>query len=325
MSSFPRPRRLRGTGAIRNLVAETGFSPAQLILPAFVREGITEPVPIKSMPGVSQHTLESLREEAEGLLRSGVNTILLFGVTDEKDIDGSLACKQGFILQRAITALKRSFGDELTIMSDLCLDEYTTHGHCGVLDNLGRVDNDKTLLRYQKLALSLAEASVDFVAPSGMMDHQVAAIREALDGEGWVDTGILAYSAKYASALYGPFRDAVEVEIAGGGDRKAYQQDYRNRREALREIELDLAEGADMIMVKPASLYLDIIAAASEISDRPVAAYQVSGEYSMIACAAAAGYLDRSAVALESLTAIFRAGADLVLTYFAKEVKGWLE
>ncbi len=325
MSSFPRPRRLRGTGAIRNLVAETGFSPAQLILPAFVREGITEPVPIKSMPGVSQHTLESLREEAEGLLRSGVNTILLFGVTDEKDIDGSLACKQGFILQRAITALKRSFGDELTIMSDLCLDEYTTHGHCGVLDNLGRVDNDKTLLRYQKLALSLAEASVDFVAPSGMMDHQVAAIREALDCEGWVDTGILAYSAKYASALYGPFRDAVEVEIAGGGDRKAYQQDYRNRREALREIELDLAEGADMIMVKPASLYLDIIAAASEISDRPVAAYQVSGEYSMIACAAAAGYLDRSAVALESLTAIFRAGADLVLTYFAKEVKGWLE
>ncbi len=325
MSSFPRPRRLRSTGAIRDLVAETRFSTSQLILPAFVREGIAEPVPIHSMPGVSQHTIDSLLKEAEELLGSGVGTILLFGVTDEKDSDGSLACRQEFVLQRAIGALKRSFGDELTVMSDLCMDEYTTHGHCGVLDSLGRVDNDRTLLRYQELALSLAEAGVDFVAPSGMMDHQVAAIREALDGSGLVDTGILAYSAKYASALYGPFRDAVEVEIAGGGNRKAYQQDYRNRREALREIELDLEEGADMIMVKPASYYLDIIAAAREISDRPVAAYQVSGEYSMIIAAAASGFLDRESVALESLAAIFRAGADLVLTYFAKEVKGWME
>ncbi len=325
MSSFPRPRRLRSTGAIRDLVAETRFSTSQLILPVFVREGIAEPVPIHSMPGVSQHTIDSLLKEAEELLGSGVGTILLFGVTDEKDSDGSLACRQEFVLQRAIGALKRSFGDELTVMSDLCMDEYTTHGHCGVLDSLGRVDNDRTLLRYQELALSLAEAGVDFVAPSGMMDHQVAAIREALDGSGLVDTGILAYSAKYASALYGPFRDAVEVEIAGGGNRKAYQQDYRNRREALREIELDLEEGADMIMVKPASYYLDIIAAAREISDRPVAAYQVSGEYSMIIAAAASGFLDRESVALESLAAIFRAGADLVLTYFAKEVKGWME
>lgn len=325
MSSFPRPRRLRSTGAIRDLVAETRFSTSQLILPAFVREGIAEPVPIHSMPGVSQHTIDSLLKGAEELLGSGVGTILLFGVTDEKDSDGSLACRQEFVLQRAIGALKRSFGDELTVMSDLCMDEYTTHGHCGVLDSLGRVDNDRTLLRYQELALSLAEAGVDFVAPSGMMDHQVAAIREALDGSGLVDTGILAYSAKYASALYGPFRDAVEVEIAGGGNRKAYQQDYRNRREALREIELDLEEGADMIMVKPASYYLDIIAAAREISDRPVAAYQVSGEYSMIIAAAASGFLDRESVALESLAAIFRAGADLVLTYFAKEVKGWME
>ena len=325
MSSFPRPRRLRSTGAIRDLVAETRFSTSQLILPAFVREGIAEPVPIHSMPGVSQHTIDSLLKEAEELLGSGVGTILLFGVTDEKDSDGSLACRQEFVLQRAIGALKRSFGDELTVMSDLCMDEYTTHGHCGVLDSLGRVDNDRTLLRYQELALSLAEAGVDFVAPSGMMDHQVAAIREALDGSGLVDTGILAYSAKYASALYGPFRDAVEVEIAGGGNRKAYQQDYRNRREALREIELDLEEGADMIMVKPASYYLDIITAAREISDRPVAAYQVSGEYSMIIAAAASGFLDRESVALESLAAIFRAGADLVLTYFAKEVKGWME
>ncbi len=325
MSSFPRPRRLRSTGAIRDLVAETRFSTSQLILPAFVREGIAEPVPIHSMPGVSQHTIDSLLKGAEELLGSGVGTILLFGVTDEKDSDGSLACRQEFVLQRAIGALKRSFGDELTVMSDLCMDEYTTHGHCGVLDSLGRVDNDRTLLRYQELALSLAEAGVDFVAPSGMMDHQVAAIREALDGSGLVDTGILAYSAKYASALYGPFRDAVEVEIAGGGNRKAYQQDYRNRREALREIELDLEEGADMIMVKPASYYLDIIAAAREISDRPVAAYQVSGESSMIIAAAASGFLDRESVALESLAAIFRAGADLVLTYFAKEVKGWME
>jgi porphobilinogen synthase len=240
------------------------------------------------------------------------------------DEDGSCAISKDFILQRAIRALKDRFGEELVVMSDLCLDEYTVHGHCGVLDSRGRVDNDATLGRYQELAVSLAEAGVDFVAPSGMMDHQVAAIRTALDDVGAAECGILAYSAKYASSLYGPFREAVEVEIAGGGDRKTYQQDVRNRREALLEVELDLEEGADMVMVKPASFFLDIISQVAAISPVPVAAYQVSGEYAMIRGAGELGYLDWERAALESLVAIVRAGADMVLTYFAKEVERWI-
>jgi porphobilinogen synthase len=324
MEQFRRPRRLRASGSIRELVAETSLRPSQMILPMFVKEGIDRPVPIRSMPGVSQLTVEACLEEARLALGAGVRSVILFGVTDERDEDGSCAISKDFILQRAIRALKDRFGEELVVMSDLCLDEYTVHGHCGVLDSRGRVDNDATLGRYQELAVSLAEAGVDFVAPSGMMDHQVAAIRTALDDVGAAECGILAYSAKYASSLYGPFREAVEVEIAGGGDRKTYQQDVRNRREALLEVELDLEEGADMVMVKPASFFLDIISQVAAISPVPVAAYQVSGEYAMIRGAGELGYLDWERAALESLVAIVRAGADMVLTYFAKEVERWI-
>jgi len=325
MEQFRRPRRLRASGPIRELVAETFIRPSQMILPMFVKEGIDRSVPIRSMPGVSQLTVEACLEEARDALAAGVRSVILFGVTDERDEDGSCAISKDFILQRAIRALKDRFGEDLVVMSDLCLDEYTVHGHCGVLDARGHVDNDATLARYQELAVSLAEAGVDFVAPSGMMDHQVAAIRAALDDVGAAECGILAYSAKYASSLYGPFREAVEVEIAGGGDRKAYQQDVRNRREALLEVELDLEEGADMVMVKPASFFLDIISQVAAISPVPVAAYQVSGEYAMIRGAGELGYLDWERTALESLIAIVRAGADMVLTYFAKEVERWME
>jgi porphobilinogen synthase len=324
MVSFPRPRRLRASAAVRDLVAETSLTPAHLVAPLFVKERSDEPVPIASMPGVYQHTVDSLLVEAEELLAVGVRTVILFGVTDERDEDGSLACRADFVLERAIRALVERFGDDLTVVADLCLDEYTTHGHCGVLDERGRVDNDATLVRYQALAVALAEAGVHFVGPSGMMDHQVAAIREALDASGAVDVGILAYSAKYASALYGPFRDAVEVTIRGGGDRATYQQDPRNRREALREVTLDIAEGADMVMVKPASLYLDVLADVAAHSSVPVLAYQVSGEYSMICAAAERGWVDRARIVLESLVAIRRAGADGILTYFAKEAAPWL-
>lgn len=309
---------------MRDLVAETSLTPAHLVAPLFVKERSDEPVPIASMPGVYQHTVDSLLVEAEELLAVGVRTVILFGVTDERDEDGSLACRADFVLERAIRALVERFGDDLTVVADLCLDEYTTHGHCGVLDERGRVDNDATLVRYQALAVALAEAGVHFVGPSGMMDHQVAAIREALDASGAVDVGILAYSAKYASALYGPFRDAVEVTIRGGGDRATYQQDPRNRREALREVTLDIAEGADMVMVKPASLYLDVLADVAAHSSVPVLAYQVSGEYSMICAAAERGWVDRARIVLESLVAIRRAGADGILTYFAKEAAPWL-
>jgi porphobilinogen synthase len=290
----------------------------------FVREGISQPVPIASMPGVVQHSAASAIEEVRALLDCGVSSVLLFGVTDHKDEDGSYACRADFILQRTISELKDTFGDSVFVFSDLCLDEYTSHGHCGVLDAKGRVDNDRTLLRYQELAQSLASAGVDMVAPSGMMDHQVAAIREALDDMHASECGILAYSAKYASALYGPFREAVDVQIADGGDRRGYQQDYRNQREALLEVELDLAEGADMVMVKPASYYLDVLAKIRAICPVPLTAYQVSGEYSMIMSASEAGFIDRRQTILESLTAIVRAGADNVLTYFAKEAAGWI-
>jgi porphobilinogen synthase len=324
MESFRRPRRLRATSVVRELVAETHLRREQLILPMFIRDGIDHPVPIVSMPGVFQHSIASAKEETDRLLEAGVSSVLLFGVTDHKDEDGSYACRRDFVLQRGIDELKTAFGDDLFVISDLCLDEYTTHGHCGVLDAKGRVDNDRTLARYQELAQSLAQAGVDMVAPSGMMDHQVAAIRGALDASGAPECGILAYSAKYASALYGPFREAVDVEIADGGDRRAYQQDYRNQREALLEVELDLAEGADMVMVKPASFYLDVIAKVRPICPVPLVAYQVSGEYSMIVAASDAGFIDRRQTVLESLTAIARAGADSVLTYFAKEVAPWL-
>nr|WP_298382640.1 porphobilinogen synthase [Ferrimicrobium sp.] len=309
---------------MRDLVAETHLRPEHFILPMFIREGIDEPTPIASMPGVVQHSVESAKEEVRGLLDLGVNSVLLFGVTDHKDDDGSYACRSDFVLQRSISELKATFGDQVFVMSDLCLDEYTTHGHCGVLDAKGTVANDPTLVRYQELAESLARAGVDMVAPSGMMDHQVGAIRTRLDDIGATDCGILAYSAKYASALYGPFREAVDVEIADGGDRRAYQQDYRNQREALLEVELDIAEGADMVMVKPASYYLDVLARVRPVCPIPLLAYQVSGEYSMIVAASNAGFIDRDQTIVESLTAIVRAGADGVLTYFAKEVAAWL-
>lgn len=324
MASFPRPRRLRATPAIRELVAETVVTPAQLVLPLFVKEGIKAPVPIPSMPGVAQHTVDSLVREVDEALAVGLRTVILFGVTDERDEDGSLACRAEFVLERAIAALVQHFGTDVTVVADLCLDEYTTHGHCGVLDASGRVDNDATLVRYQELAVALASAGVHFVGPSGMMDHQVAAIREALDAQGFDEVGILAYSAKYASGLYGPFRDAVEVEIAGGGDRASYQQDPRNRREAWREVDLDVAEGADLVMVKPASFYLDVLSDVARRSPVPVLAYQVSGEYSMIVAASANGWLERRRTVLESLVAIRRAGADGILTYFAKEAAPWL-
>ncbi len=324
MEHFRRPRRLRATAQVRDLVAETRLHRGQFILPMFVREGISQPVPIASMPGVVQHSAASAIEEVRALLDCGVSSVLLFGVTDHKDEDGSYACRSDFILQRTISELKDTFGDSVYVFSDLCLDEYTSHGHCGVLDAKGRVDNDRTLLRYQELAQSLASAGVDMVAPSGMMDHQVAAIREALDDMHASECGILAYSAKYASALYGPFREAVDVQIADGGDRRGYQQDYRNQREALLEVELDLAEGADMVMVKPASYYLDVLAKIRAICPVPLTAYQVSGEYSMIMSASEAGFIDRKQTILESLTAIVRAGADNVLTYFAKEAAGWI-
>ncbi|MHB8191437.1 MAG: porphobilinogen synthase [Ferrimicrobium sp.] len=323
VNSFPRPRRLRSSTPIRQLVAETSLAPSQLICPIFVRQGALEPKPIVSMPGVVQHSLDSLERYVALLGDRGVSSILLFGVTDEKDDDGSLACRSDFVLQVAIDRIKQRFGHDVSVFSDLCLDEYTTHGHCGVLRSDGTVDNDATLERYQELALSLGRAGVDFVAPSGMMDHQVAAIRSALDANSLTDVGILAYSAKYASALYGPFRDAVEVTIADGGNRAAYQQDYRNSREALLEVDLDIAEGADIVMVKPAGFYLDVIAAVAARATVPVAAYQVSGEYAMIVAAGEAGYIDADAAALESLIAIRRAGAQVVITYFADRVAQW--
>ena len=319
---FPqrRLRRLRRTPALRRMVAETRLGVDDLIAPLFVREGIDEPQPIASLPGVVQHSVASLRREVGELVDLGVPAIVLFGVPAAKDAEGSGASDPDGIVQVALRDLRDAHGDDIVLIADLCLDEYTDHGHCGLLTADGSVDNDATLDRYAEVAVAQAEAGVDIVAPSGMMDGQVAAIRDALDEEDFAEVAILAYAAKYASALYGPFRDAVDVEIADGGDRRAYQQDPRNLREALEEVRLDAAEGADMLMVKPALSYLDVIARVRAEHDLPLAAYHVSGEYAMVKAAAERGWIDGPAVALEQLTAVKRAGADLILTYFAREV-----
>ncbi|MBV8304125.1 MAG: porphobilinogen synthase [Acidimicrobiia bacterium] len=319
---FParRMRRLRRTPAMRRLVAEARVTVDDLVAPLFVREGTSAPEPVASLPGVVQHTRESLRKEVRELAGLGIPAVILFGIPARKDAQGSEAWNPDGIVQKALRDLRDEVGDSLVLMADLCLDEYTDHGHCGVLLPDGNVDNDATVELYARTAVAQAEAGIDVVAPSGMMDGQVAAIRAALDGAGRIDVAILAYAAKYASALYGPFRDAVDVTIAGGGDRKGYQQDWHRRREALAEIALDIDEGADMVMVKPAVAYLDVIAAARRRLNVPLAAYHVSGEYAMVKAAAERGWIDGDAVALEHLTAVKRAGADIILTYFAREL-----
>jgi len=317
---FPthRPRRLRTTPAMRRLVAETDLRPRQLVLPMFVREGIDEPVPVGSMPGVVQHTRETLRKAATEAVAAGVGGLILFGVPAERDAIGSAGIDPHGILNAALRDVRAEVGDAIVVMADLCLDEFTDHGHCGVLDARGEVDNDATLALYAEMAVAQAEAGAHMVGPSGMMDGQVGVIRQALDGAGHQDVGVIGYTVKYASAFFGPFREAVDSQLRG--DRKAYQQDPPNVREALRELALDLEEGADIVMVKPAGSYLDVLRAVAETADVPVAAYQVSGEYAMVEAAAANGWLDRERTIMETLTAIRRAGADLVLTYWALEV-----
>jgi porphobilinogen synthase len=301
------------------MVAETRLSVDDLVAPLFVREGIDAPIPISSLPGVMQHSIESMRAEVAALVDLGVPGVILFGVPEKKDERGSGAWDPDGIVQVALRELRDSFGDSIVLMSDLCLDEYTSHGHCGLLTPGGEVDNDATLELYAEVALAQAAAGADIVAPSGMMDGAVMAIRDALDEDDFENVSIMAYAAKYASALYGPFREAVDVSIEGGGDRKGYQQDPSNAREALEEIRQDLAEGADIIMVKPAMSYLDIIARARPEIDVPLAAYHVSGEYAMVKAAAERGWIDGLAVGLEHLMSIRRAGADMILTYFARE------
>ncbi|MFJ8960653.1 porphobilinogen synthase [Lentzea sp. NPDC102401] len=323
MYPLHRPRRLRTTPAMRRLVSETEVRPRQLVLPMFVKEGLAEPAEISSMPGVLQHSRDSLRKAAVEAVQAGVGGIMLFGVPAVRDAVGSGGTDPDGILNAALGDLRAELGDSTVLMSDCCLDEFTDHGHCGVLAADGTVDNDATLEVYGEMAVAQARAGAHVVGPSGMMDGQIAFIRNALDQAGLPDTGILAYSAKYASAFYGPFRDAVESQLAG--DRKTYQQDPANAREAIREVQLDLAEGADMVMVKPALLYLDVLRSVAEVSDVPVAAYQISGEYSMIEAAAANGWIDRERSILESLTSIRRAGADIVLTYWATEAARWLD
>jgi porphobilinogen synthase len=319
--SFPehRPRRLRRTPALRRLVAETRLDVDDLVAPLFVKEGIEQPEPVVAMPGVVQHTRESLRKEVRALADLGVPGVVLFGVPASKDARGSAADAPDGVVQVALRELREEVGDDIVLIADACLDEYTDHGHCGVLNAGGDVDNDATLERYASIAVAQADAGVDVVAPSGMMDGQVGAIRTALDTAGHADTAILAYSAKYASALYGPFREAAEC-APQFGDRRGYQMQAANTREALDETALDVAEGADMIMVKPALAYLDVIASLRAAFDVPLAAYHVSGEYSMVKAAAAQGWLDGDAVAREHLLAVRRAGADFVLTYFAREI-----
>ncbi len=302
------------------MVAETTLSTDDLIAPLFIREGISSPEPITSLPGVVQHTLESAMAEIDELVALGVAAVIFFGVPANKDEQGSAAWDPQGIVQVALRQAKERFGDSMVLISDLCVDEYTTHGHCGILDGRGSVDNDATLELYRKIAVAQAEAGADIIAPSGMMDGQVAAIRQSLDEAGHDDAIILAYAAKYASSFYGPFRDAVDVSIADGGDRKGYQQDPRNGREAMEEIRADLAEGADMVMVKPAMAYLDIILRARLEVDVPVVAYHVSGEYAMLKAAEANGWIDGHAAAIESLVSIKRAGADLIITYLARSV-----
>ncbi|MGO9027605.1 MAG: porphobilinogen synthase [Acidimicrobiales bacterium] len=316
-------RRLRRTPALRRLVAETRLSVDDLVAPLFVADGIDAPRPIPSLPGMVQHTLGSLAAESSRLADLGVPGVVLFGLPrpEEKDAVGSQAYAPDGVVQRGLTAVRQAVGDTLVVMADCCLDEFTDHGHCGVVDpRTGDVDNDATLPLYAQVALSQAAAGADVIAPSGMMDGQVGVIRSALDGSGFVDTAVMAYAAKYASGLYGPFRDAVDVSIADGGDRRGYQQDGRNRREALAEVALDIAEGADLVMVKPALTYLDIIADVRAATDVPVAAFHVSGEYAMVCAAAERGWIDGPAVALEQIGAIKRAGADVILTYFAGQL-----
>ena len=320
MFPIERPRRLRRTTALRQLVAETTLSPSDLVAPLFVAEGREGPRAIESLPGHFQHTPESLRAEVRELAAAGVGGVILFGVPEHKDEIGSGAFDDDGIVQVALRELREEHGDSLGVMADVCLDEYTSHGHCGVLRSDGQVDNDATLDLYARAAVAQARAGAAVVAPSGMMDGQVGVIREALDAEGYVDVIIMAYAVKYASALYGPFRDAVGVSIADGGDRRSYQQDYRNRRESWREARLDVDEGADIVMVKPAMTYLDVLADLRREVDVPLCAYHVSGEYSMIKAAGERGWIDADAVALEQLTAVRRAGADFVLTYFAGDV-----
>ena len=319
--SFPehRLRRLRRTPALRRLTAEARLSVDDLVAPLFVKEGIDAPEPVVSMPGVVQHTQESLRKEVRALTDLGVPAVILFGIPARKDPTGSSADAADGVVQQALRSLRDEVGDALVLMADDCLDEYTDHGHCGILTADGTVDNDATLERYGHIAVAQADAGADVVAPSGMMDGQVGAIRAALDTSGHTDTAILAYSAKYASAEYGPFRDAAEC-APQFGDRRSYQMEPANAREALDEVALDLAEGADIVMVKPALAYLDVISAVRQAVDVPVAAYHVSGEYSMVKAAAQLGWIDGDAVADEHLTSIKRAGADFVLTYFAREV-----
>jgi len=322
--AFPqtRPRRLRRTPALRALAAETTVRPQQLVLPLFVREGISTAVPISSMPGVVQHPRDSLRQAVSEAAQAGLGGVMLFGIPEHKDAAGSGAIDPDGILNLAIADVVAEVGDALPVMADLCLDEFTEHGHCGVLDSQGRVDNDATLEIYGEMALAQAAAGVDLVAPSGMMDGQVAAIREALDGAGQLDVAILAYSAKYASAFYGPFREAVDSSLQG--DRRTYQQAPGNAREGLREAKLDVEEGADIVMIKPALAYLDVISAVRAAVDVPVAAYNISGEYSMVEAAAANGWIEREAAIIETLTSIRRAGADMILTYWAIEAASLL-
>jgi len=294
--------------------------PSDFVAPLFVAEGLSEPKAILSLPGHFQHTVATLRDEVRSLVSAGVTSVILFGVPASKDDVGSSAWDPEGIAQLALRALRDDFGDEIVLMADLCLDEYTSHGHCGVLRRDGTVDNDATIELYGRVAIAQATAGASVVAPSGMMDGQVGAIRSALDGSGFDQTVILAYAAKYASGLYGPFREAVDVEIIDGGNRLDYQQDYHNRREALREARADVAQGADIVMVKPAMTYLDVVSDLRRELDVPVCAYHVSGEYAMVKAAAANGWIDGTAVAIEQLTAVRRAGADFVLTYFAREL-----
>ncbi|WP_104101438.1 porphobilinogen synthase [Arthrobacter sp. 08Y14] len=323
--SFPqhRPRRLRTTPAMRRLTAEYRLDPAELILPAFVREGITEPNPLTSMPGVVQHTMDSLKKAAAEAVELGVGGIMLFGIPAERDAVGSAGTDPNGILNRGIAAVRQEVGDDLVIMSDVCLDEFTDHGHCGVLDENGVVDNDSTLEIYGRMAVEQARAGAHVLGPSGMMDGQIAVIRHALDTAGYQDVSLFAYAAKYASAFYGPFREAVDSQLKG--DRRTYQMEAANRREALLEVELDLEEGADMVMVKPAMSYLDVLADVAAMSPVPVGAYQISGEYAMIEAAAANGWIDRRRAIEESVLGIKRAGANMILTYWATELAAWLK
>lgn len=318
MAPIIRPRRLRSTPAMRRLVSEVRLHPADLVLPMFVKESLSQPAPLSGMPGVVQHTLDSLLDAAREAVAAGVGGLMLFGIPEVRDETGSQADDPEGILNRALRLLREEFGDETVIMADLCLDEFTSHGHCGVLDEAGRVDNDATLVRYASMAVAQARAGAHVVGLSGMMDGQVAVCREALDDHVFTDVVVLGYTAKYASAFYGPFREAVDSELKG--DRKTYQQDPANGREAMHELDLDLAEGADIVMVKPGQPYLDVLAEVAAESPVPVWTYQVSGEYAMIEFAAAAGAIDRDRAIEESLIGFKRAGADAILTYWATEV-----